>query len=58
MADKAQTPFYMYFKTDKGIIHSDYHADKMEIVQVTQGRVECEIGTDKVFAGEDRKSVV
>ena len=52
MADKGRIPFYMYFKTDKGIIHSDYHTDKMEIIQVTQGGVECEIGTDKVVAGE------
>ena len=52
MADKASLPFYMYFKTDKGIIYSGYHTDKMEIIQVTQGEIECEIGTDKVFAGE------
>ena len=52
MADRSAMPFYMYFKTDKGIIHSGYHPDKMEIIQVTQGEVECEIGTDKVFARE------
>ena len=52
MADKGQLPFYMYFKTGKGIIHSDYHTEKMEIIQVTQGEIECEIGTDKVFARE------
>ena len=52
MADKGQLPFYMYFKTARGIIHSDYHPEKMEIIQVTQGEIECEIGTDKVFARE------
>jgi AraC-like DNA-binding protein len=52
MAEKSKSPIFMYFKTDKGILHSGYHTDNMEIIQVTQGAIECEIGTDKVFAGE------
>ena len=42
----------MHFKTDKGIIHSGYHTDCMEIVQVTQGVACCEIGTDRVVCKE------
>lgn len=58
MADKNQNPFDMCFKTDKGIIHSGYHENEMEIIQITDGSVECEIGTDRVHCDEGEFVIV
>lgn len=51
MAEDLKFPFKMYSVTGDGIICTGFHEQAMEIIEITSGRVEVQIGTEFAEAG-------
>ena len=50
MAEETKFPFRMYSVSGEGLINSGYHPASMEIIEVVDGSVSVQIGTETVEA--------